>query len=224
MDPISYFQAIVLGALQGIAEPFPISSLGHGVIAPQLFGWDIHQNDSFFLSFLVATHCATAIVLFFIFLDDWKRILGRLRALAAGAADRRRGQRRAARLGDHRRHDPRRHPRLGAGAQAARPLRLAGVGGDLPDDQRHPAADLRATAAPAAAPRRLARRRRRPHLPHELQAGVRDRHRAGGGLGAGDLALRNHDGRRPAHRPLQRRRRPLLPSCWRRRSSAPPGC
>lgn len=75
MHPISYFQAIVLGLLQGIAEPFPISSLGHGVIAPSLFGWDIHQNDDFFLAFLVATHCATALVLFFIFFDDWKRIL-----------------------------------------------------------------------------------------------------------------------------------------------------
>jgi undecaprenyl-diphosphatase len=74
MDPISYFQAIVLGLLQGIAEPFPISSLGHGVIAPSLFGWNIHQNDDFFLAFLVATHCATAVVLFFLFLDDWKRI------------------------------------------------------------------------------------------------------------------------------------------------------
>jgi undecaprenyl-diphosphatase len=74
MDPISYFQAVVLGLLQGIAEPFPISSLGHGVIAPSLFGWDIHQNDDFFLAFLVATHCATAVVLFFLFLEDWKRI------------------------------------------------------------------------------------------------------------------------------------------------------
>jgi undecaprenyl-diphosphatase len=45
------------------------------VIAPSLFGWDIHQNDEFFLAFLVATHCATAIVLFFFFLEDWKRIL-----------------------------------------------------------------------------------------------------------------------------------------------------
>jgi undecaprenyl-diphosphatase len=78
LEPISYFQAIVLGALQGIAEPFPISSLGHAVIAPSLFGWDIHQNDEFFLAFLVATHCATAIVLFFFFLDDWKRIFGGL--------------------------------------------------------------------------------------------------------------------------------------------------
>lgn len=78
MEPISYFQAIVLGALQGIAEPFPISSLGHAVIAPSLFGWDIHQNDEFFLAFLVATHCATATVLFFFFLDDWKRIFAGL--------------------------------------------------------------------------------------------------------------------------------------------------
>ena len=74
MEPISYFQAIILGALQGISEPFPISSLGHAVIAPQLFGWNIHQNDDFFLSFLVATHCATALVLFLFFLKDWMRI------------------------------------------------------------------------------------------------------------------------------------------------------
>jgi undecaprenyl-diphosphatase len=74
LEPISYLQAVILGALQGIAEPFPISSLGHGVIAPSLFGWDIHQNDEFFLTFLVATHCATAVVLFFFFLKDWMRI------------------------------------------------------------------------------------------------------------------------------------------------------
>ena len=73
-DPISYFQAVVLGALQGVAEPFPISSLGHGVILPRLVHWDIHQNDKFFLTFLVATHLATAIVLFFFFLRDWARI------------------------------------------------------------------------------------------------------------------------------------------------------
>jgi len=93
MHPISYFQAIVLGLLQGVAEPFPISSLGHGVIAPSIFGWDIHQNDDFFLAFLVATHCATALVLFFIFLDDWKRIFAGLwrsirdRSIGAGDTD-----------------------------------------------------------------------------------------------------------------------------------------
>jgi undecaprenyl-diphosphatase len=75
MHPISYLQALILGLIQGISEPFPISSLGHGVILPSIFGWNIHQNDDYFLSFLVATHCATALVLFFIFLEDWKLIL-----------------------------------------------------------------------------------------------------------------------------------------------------
>jgi undecaprenyl-diphosphatase len=76
--PISYFQGAVLGLLQGIAEPFPISSLGHGVILPRLAGWNIHQNDKFFLTFLIASHLATAIVLFFFFLKDWMRILSGL--------------------------------------------------------------------------------------------------------------------------------------------------
>jgi undecaprenyl-diphosphatase len=71
---ISYGQAIVLGLLQGFSELFPISSLGHSVILPRLLGWDIHQNDPFFITFLVATHLATAIVLFLFFWRDWLRI------------------------------------------------------------------------------------------------------------------------------------------------------
>ncbi len=74
--PISYFQAIVLGLTQGIAEPFPISSLGHAVVLPRLFGWNIHQNDKFFLTFLVATHFATALTLLLFFLRDWIKIVG----------------------------------------------------------------------------------------------------------------------------------------------------
>jgi undecaprenyl-diphosphatase len=85
MEPISYLQALILGLAQGIAEPFPISSLGHGVIIPSLFGWNIHQNDDYFLAFLVATHCATALVLFVFFWQDWKRILtGLWRTIRAG--------------------------------------------------------------------------------------------------------------------------------------------
>jgi undecaprenyl-diphosphatase len=97
VHPISYLQAIVLGLIQGISEPFPISSLGHAVILPRVFGWDIHQNDDYFLAFLVATHCATAIVLFFFFLDDWKRIFAgigrslRERRIAPGDTDARLG-------------------------------------------------------------------------------------------------------------------------------------
>jgi len=36
---ISTFQAIVLGVLQGATELFPVSSLGHTVLFPNLFGW-----------------------------------------------------------------------------------------------------------------------------------------------------------------------------------------
>ena len=69
------FQALIIGALQGLTELFPISSLGHSVILPQLFGWHIQQNDQNFLTFLVATHFATALVLFGFFWRDWVAIL-----------------------------------------------------------------------------------------------------------------------------------------------------
>jgi undecaprenyl-diphosphatase len=93
MHPISYFQAIVLGLIQGAAELFPVSSLGHSVIAPRLLGWDIHQSDDYFLTFLVATHLATALVLLGFFWSDWVRIargLGRSvrdREITTGDAD-----------------------------------------------------------------------------------------------------------------------------------------
>ncbi len=72
---ISYPRAIILGLLQGVSELFPISSLGHAVIWPRLFGWNIHQNDKYFITFLVATHLATALVLLGFFWRDWVRIL-----------------------------------------------------------------------------------------------------------------------------------------------------
>jgi len=72
---ISYWQAVLLGLLQGVSELFPVSSLGHSVILPRLLGWNIHQNDEYFISFLVATHLATALVLLGFFWRDWVRIL-----------------------------------------------------------------------------------------------------------------------------------------------------
>jgi undecaprenyl-diphosphatase len=73
--PITYFQGAVLGLLQGFSELFPISSLGHAVVTPRVFGWNIHQNDKFFLAFLVAVHLATAIVLLGFFWQDWVRVV-----------------------------------------------------------------------------------------------------------------------------------------------------
>jgi undecaprenyl-diphosphatase len=65
----------MLGLLQGFSELFPISSLGHSVILPKVLGWNIQQNDKFFLNFLVATHLATALVLLGFFWRDWVRIV-----------------------------------------------------------------------------------------------------------------------------------------------------
>jgi undecaprenyl-diphosphatase len=73
--PITYFQGAVLGLLQGVSELFPISSLGHSVILPNLLGWNIHQNAPYFLTFLVALHLATALVLLGFFWQDWVRIV-----------------------------------------------------------------------------------------------------------------------------------------------------
>lgn len=88
---LSYFQAIILGLLQGVSELFPISSLGHAVVFPRIVGWHINQNDPFFLTFLVGVHLATALVLLGFFWRDWVRIfrgLGRsLRDRTIAASD-----------------------------------------------------------------------------------------------------------------------------------------
>jgi len=77
-----------MGALQGITELFPISSLGHSVILPALLGWHIDQSSNFFLIFLVATHLATATVLFGFFFKDWMLIFkGIVRSLKMRSID-----------------------------------------------------------------------------------------------------------------------------------------
>jgi len=79
---ISYFQAIVLGLFQGLAELFPISSLGHTVLLPAVLHWQIDASSDAFLAFLVLTHLATALVLLGFFWRDWvKIVIGILRSL-----------------------------------------------------------------------------------------------------------------------------------------------
>jgi len=78
--PLTYFQAIVIGILQGVTELFPISSLGHSVLVPELLGWDKlvtgqSADESFFLAFLVGLHVATAIALLIFFRRDWAEVI-----------------------------------------------------------------------------------------------------------------------------------------------------
>lgn len=77
---ISYFQAIVIGLLQGITELVPISSLGHSVLLPDWLGWHNlvraeSADESFYLAFLVALHVATALALLVHYRDTWARII-----------------------------------------------------------------------------------------------------------------------------------------------------
>jgi undecaprenyl-diphosphatase len=77
---LSYFQAIVLGALQGVSELFPISSLGHTVLFPTLFGWNKlvdaqSASESFWLALIVMLHVGSALGLLAYYWRDWVAIV-----------------------------------------------------------------------------------------------------------------------------------------------------
>ncbi|GAA3541565.1 undecaprenyl-diphosphate phosphatase [Amycolatopsis ultiminotia] len=83
MSAVSYFESIVVGALQGVSELFPVSSLGHSVLLPALVGGNWARDlsigkDSPYLAVLVAMHVATALALVLFFRRDWARIIGGL--------------------------------------------------------------------------------------------------------------------------------------------------
>jgi undecaprenyl-diphosphatase len=91
---VTYFQAVVIALIQGVTELFPISSLGHSVLVPAWFGgsWQTlvtqsstsDSGSSFYLAYIVALHCATALALMWFFRADWIRIIrGLLRSLPA---------------------------------------------------------------------------------------------------------------------------------------------
>ena len=65
---MNWFQALVLGLIQGLTEFLPVSSSGHLEIAKSIFGID--PDSSFY--FTVAVHGATVLSTIFVF---WKEIL-----------------------------------------------------------------------------------------------------------------------------------------------------
>ncbi|MDT4911864.1 MAG: undecaprenyl-diphosphatase [Pseudonocardiales bacterium] len=78
---LSWLEAGVVGGMQGIAELFPISSLGHSVLIPAWVGgsWQrdlsVSNPESPYLAFIVGLHVATAIALLIYFWRDWVRII-----------------------------------------------------------------------------------------------------------------------------------------------------
>ena len=78
--PLTYFQAVLLGLLQGVTELFPISSLGHTVLFPTLFGWTRlvkaqSQSESFWLAFVVMLHVGSALGLLAYYWREWIEII-----------------------------------------------------------------------------------------------------------------------------------------------------
>jgi undecaprenyl-diphosphatase len=79
---ITFFQAIVIGLLQGVTELFPVSSLGHSVLVPAWIGGDWQRlvqqessQESPYLAFIVGLHTATALALLALFFRDWVAII-----------------------------------------------------------------------------------------------------------------------------------------------------
>lgn len=85
MIELTYFQAIVIGLLQGISELFPVSSLGHSILVPAFIGgsWKHlvtesasgHSEGSSYLAFIVALHVATAIALLIYYRKTWVALI-----------------------------------------------------------------------------------------------------------------------------------------------------
>ncbi len=79
---ISYLQAIVLGAVQGLAEFLPISSSAHLILVPWLLKW--HDPG---LAFDVALHLGTLLALLIYYRNDW---IAMVRSITGGRSAERR--------------------------------------------------------------------------------------------------------------------------------------
>jgi undecaprenyl-diphosphatase len=66
-------QALVMGIVQGLTEFLPISSSGHLVLVPWLFGWKDPFIDS--VAFTVILHMGTLLALLVYFWRDWLTLI-----------------------------------------------------------------------------------------------------------------------------------------------------
>ncbi|GHV36719.1 undecaprenyl-diphosphatase [Bacteroidia bacterium] len=63
---MNWFEALILGLLQGLTEFFPVSSSGHLAIAQHLFGVNAEQN----LTFTILVHFATVLATICVFYQE----------------------------------------------------------------------------------------------------------------------------------------------------------
>jgi undecaprenyl-diphosphatase len=86
---LSILHAIILGIVQGLTEFLPISSSGHLILVPELFGWtELTENDALNKTFDVALHVGTlAASLWYFRRDVGHYIMAALRSIRQRAID-----------------------------------------------------------------------------------------------------------------------------------------
>ncbi|HSR25230.1 MAG TPA: undecaprenyl-diphosphate phosphatase, partial [Candidatus Eisenbacteria bacterium] len=86
--PVTTWQALFIGLLQGATELFPVSSLGHAVLLPSILRWSFDQASPTFVPFLVLLHLGTATALLILYRHEWARIVaGFFRAAVRGRVE-----------------------------------------------------------------------------------------------------------------------------------------
>ncbi|MEM5330667.1 undecaprenyl-diphosphate phosphatase [Paraburkholderia sp. JHI2823] len=73
---MSLWFLLFLSVLQGVTELFPVSSLGHTLLVPAVFGMHIDKHAPQLLPFLVALHLGTAVALLWYFRERWVALIG----------------------------------------------------------------------------------------------------------------------------------------------------
>ena len=91
---MTLFQAFILGIVQGLTEFLPISSSGHLVLVPFLFGWELNPEQVFPFDTLVQMGTLVAGIIYV-----WKDLVSIVIAVFKGLADRKPFGTQDARLG-----------------------------------------------------------------------------------------------------------------------------
>lgn len=91
---MTIFQALILGAVQGLTEFLPISSSAHLVIFPFLLGWNLSSTEAFIFDVLVQMGTLVAVIIYF-----WKDLWQIGSAMARGLVSKKPLQTGESRLG-----------------------------------------------------------------------------------------------------------------------------
>lgn len=80
---MTFFQATVLGIVQGLTEFLPVSSTAHLILVPWLLGWHIDPQAQFVFDILLQFGTTLAVIVYFA-RDLWTIALAMLNGLRAG--------------------------------------------------------------------------------------------------------------------------------------------